>query len=266
MNRTIFAKVRTILEPTLDATCPTGSLSERDRSLLAVLYRDLSGDLAADPGPYLERLDQRVRSEPGLLAQTWAGLELLRSTGARLFPGVSFVDLTPQQRERVLSRLLRRNRSQMAESSWRRRARMTQWHLAQVFSLPRHRAFRRFVVQEIVTDYFNRPEGWALVGYREFPGRARVEWEPCEVTHVHETSTGGLLLELSDGTFDELSEHALVDDPETVLAAITKSGRQRARFSRAAYRQLGQYLEENDAGDLVVRLGDRTWPVERSHD
>lgn len=265
MNRTIFAKVRTLLEPALDGTCPTGSLSERDRALLAVLYRDLSGDPAADPDPYLARLDRRVGSEAGLLAQVWAGLELLRSTGAKLFPGVSFVDMTPPQRERVLTQLLRRNRSQMAESRWRRRARMTEWHLAQVFSLPRHRAFRRFVVQEIVTDYFNSPQGWALVGYKEFPGRARVESEPCEVTHVHETSAGGLLLELSDGTFDELHERGLVDDPETVLAAITKSGRQRARFSRAAYRQLAQYVEENDAGDLVVRLGDRTWPIERSH-
>jgi hypothetical protein len=75
---------------------------------------------------------------------------------------------------------------------------------------------------------------------------------------------GGLdriLLTLSDETVEPLVPQTLVVGRENVLYCDVKSGRFQARFSRAAYYQIAEWIEE-EAGRFYLILNGKTYPLE----
>lgn len=101
-------------------------------------------------------------------------------------------------------------------------------------------------MRDLMGFYFQGAEGWAIVGYDEFPGHVRHDQEPCEVIKIIDDEDGRVLLELSDATIEELDPSGLVADKEFVLTAAVKSGRLRAGFARSAYYQLAERIDMQD--------------------
>jgi hypothetical protein len=68
---------------------------------------------------------------------------------------------------------------------------------------------------------------------------------------------------LTDGTREKLDPSTLSLDGAGILHCRVKAGLHRARFTRTAQVQLGLALEEvaGGAGQLALRLGDRTYPI-----
>ena len=102
-------------------------------------------------------------------------------------------------------------------------------------------------------------------------GRFKLEfgWDWCfvevedaayRVTAVDRAPDGGCLLRLSNRRTEPLAPGTLALEEDGVLSCRVMGGRAKARFSRDAQFQLGEWMEERD-GQIVLRLGDRAHVV-----
>jgi len=102
-------------------------------------------------------------------------------------------------------------------------------------------------------------------------GRYVIRWqgERC-VVDVEDTAfvvrrvdrvQDGLLLHLSDDTREPLRPGTIRAGKDNVLYCRVKEGRFPARFTRPAYYQLAEHVEEHDGG-YAVRLGGSLHPLE----
>lgn len=258
MNTTIAHRIRLYFQAHLDPEQGTGVLEEGEVTTLKALYFALCADDTHDPSGYFSSLSERTQGTPGLLAQFKQAARLLQEISQAKF-AQPFEALARSEQDKVLAQLLSGSVSRLSESATKNRLKLTRWHFDQIVCLPNKRAFRQFVSSDMLLDYFRGEKGWTLVGYQEYPGRVRGESEPCEVLRVH-FEKNEILLELSDTTFDTLRQDALVLEGDDCLIAVTKFGRQRAKFSRAAYNTLTEHLV-SEGDDMLIRHGDRAWKI-----
>ena len=94
----------------------------------------------------------------------------------------------------------------------------------------------------------------------------QVEDAAYEVRTVDVTPDERVSVRLSDRTAEALEPTTLAVDAEGVLSCGVKGGRARARFSRDAQYQLGQLLEQEPGGGLVLCAGGRRLPMPVSLD
>jgi hypothetical protein len=83
----------------------------------------------------------------------------------------------------------------------------------------------------------------------------QVEDAAYEVRAVDVTPGERVSVRLSDRTAEALEPATLALGPDGVLSCRVKGGRARARFSRDAQHQLGELLEQDEAGLLYLRAG-----------
>ena len=83
----------------------------------------------------------------------------------------------------------------------------------------------------------------------------QVEGPAYEVRTVDVSPEGRVSVRLSDRTAEALDPGTLAVDAEGVLTCRVKGGRAKARFSRDAQYQLGEMLEQGEAGQLFLRVG-----------
>ena len=94
----------------------------------------------------------------------------------------------------------------------------------------------------------------------------QVEDAAYEVRTVDVNPDGRVSVRLSDRTAEALDLPSLSLAPDGVLCCRVKRGRAKARFSRDAQYQLGELLEQDDAGHLFLRAGQRRFAVPVSLD
>jgi hypothetical protein len=87
-----------------------------------------------------------------------------------------------------------------------------------------------------------------------------VEDAPVVVRGAELLDDGGVTLHLSDGSREPLDGGGLEQSAEHVLYCRLQRGWP-ARFSRAAYYQLAERLEDDPTGQPAVRVGGRLFPV-----
>jgi hypothetical protein len=68
-------------------------------------------------------------------------------------------------------------------------------------------------------------------------------------------------LHLSDDSVEKLAPETLSVGRENVLYCTVKNGRFPARFTRAAYYQLADHIEEEEGGGFFLRVGERKYPI-----
>jgi hypothetical protein len=261
MNRHFLSKLKRWLDPALDPRGSTGPLSEAQHRTLFSLLVVLAADEGASPTALRDHLDREASSRPGLLGEIVAGLSLLETATRRRHPGRAFHDLSFEDRDQVLHSILRAYPHPFRGPAWRRRGKVTAENLDILSAGRRARRFRLFVARELLAHYYTTAAGWAVVGYRAYPGRSRAELEPCE---VRSTTVEGeqMILALSDGSFEALDPRTLRLEGDDRLSVLVKAGRQKALFSRAAYMALSEHLEDAEEG-YVLRTGGRAHEVLR---
>lgn len=89
----------------------------------------------------------------------------------------------------------------------------------------------------------------------------QVEGAAYEVRTVDVSADERVSVRLSDRTAEALEPASLALGADGVLECQVKGGRARARFSRDAQYQLGELLEADAAGRLVLRAGERRLPL-----
>lgn len=257
MSRSLSRRLRAWLEPAAARGVPAGPLSDAEHRTVHALFETLTGDDRYSPALLRRHVERRTAEDGGYPQECRAGLALLGRAMRRESLAGGFADLTLEQRDRVLRRILRSYPHEEKNARWRRRPRLTAENLdllAGGLCRRAERRFRVFVVRDLLEHYYTGPSGWAVVGYREFPGRVRSENEPCEVLGFR-VEGDALVLELSDATYETLDPGSLELDEGGALAVRSKSGRQRARFSNAAQQAMGELLREDEDGGLLLVIG-----------
>ncbi len=89
-----------------------------------------------------------------------------------------------------------------------------------------------------------------------------VEDTPYVVTEV--SVENDLRVTLNDGSNELVEPRSLELGEDHVFYCPVKNGRERARFLRPAHYQLGHYIDEDPAGDFVLRLGADAIPICRT--
>jgi hypothetical protein len=83
----------------------------------------------------------------------------------------------------------------------------------------------------------------------------QIEDAAYEVRTVDVTPDERVSVRLSDRTAEALDPATLTLGPDGVFSCRVKRGQAKARFSRDAQYQLGELLEEGEAGQLFLRAG-----------
>jgi hypothetical protein len=89
-----------------------------------------------------------------------------------------------------------------------------------------------------------------------------IEDTPYVVIGV-DTSTGPFMVDLNDGTTEQLDPDSLRVGAHDVLYCRVKNGAERARLLRPAYYQLAKFIEEVGPGRFQLRCGGTTHPITR---
>ena len=253
MNESLLTKIRNRLSPRLDPTKPTGILAAKELQTIFALYQVLSGDEGVSRNEVLDFVNQRTKTVPGVLHAYRNGIALIHKRSR------DFAQITMDERNAVLHKLLRSYRHPGLEPSWRRTLRLTPVVMDRLLAPQTVQSFRDLVVRDLLARYFTSARGWKLVGYEEFSGHVRTLDEPCEVRRV-EFEGDDIILTLSDATVEVLADTGLQLAEDGLLRAITKWGRQTATFSHQTHAMLGERLEEDDSG-FIVRVGNKKYQV-----
>lgn len=128
------------------------------------------------------------------------------------------------------------------------------------------------IIHPLIYKQFNlmlekTPDDGYLVRLGREVCRVTVEDAPFVVQRVTEQDEGMLALELNDGTIEPfVPEHFWIGD-ENVPYIQVKQGAFHARFTRAAYYQIAQYISWDDAEDrFYFSLGNSRMPVRTKPD
>jgi hypothetical protein len=142
--------------PRLDASAPTGTLSDRERDTVLAFGEVLAADRALVPAErrsYGEHIDEETRSTPGQLAVFRVAAALLDRLAE-----TSFSSLDIGERAALVARhRLAAYRVSAAE-----------------YLLPFRReelTVRALAVPALIAGYYRCAAGWAVVGYAAYPGR-----------------------------------------------------------------------------------------------
>lgn len=255
MNRTIFNRIRGIIEPQIDASIPCGDLTTGELETLQALLVVLADDANYDRAGLCRYLVKRAQNEPGILGEYRHGIEVI-DEAAQKQGGKPFAELSREEQETLLDDLLPQYPHPLSEAPKLYETRLTRRNLFSFLSPRRVLRLRLYVIADLLSYYYSTAPGWAVVGYRDFPGFSRIETDPCEVI-AFELDGNELILELSDATYERLRPYCLYLDEQERLWAKTKSGRQRAMFSRHAYLALSERLEVTDEGEAVLTVGNQ---------
>jgi len=85
----------------------------------------------------------------------------------------------------------------------------------------------------------------------------RVDWAAADPD-----GAGQLILTLNDERQEALDPESLWLGRENVLYCLVKDGRIPARFLRAAYYQIANYIDEDEKGTFFLLLNEKKYPLE----
>ena len=84
---------------------------------------------------------------------------------------------------------------------------------------------------------------------------------PYVVRAIDPDSNGEITLHLNDDTNERLDARTLTVGADSVLYCLVKNRTERARFLRAAYYQLADFIEEDPSGHFRFRCGGVTHTI-----
>lgn len=260
MNEPLLTRIRRIFEPELEDLGPGRPLPPDVVATLHALLQVLADDPELPAAAFEESLQRRAVRSLAQAREYVAGAALLETAALRK-TGVPFAVAGPSERGDVLRSLLGEYAHPDAQPALLRRLRLTSRNLHLVVERPAVRRFRKFVVAELLGDYYSSARGWAVVGYDEFPGFVRGQDGVCEVRAVSFEGRN-VVLELSDACYERLRPDTLRVDAQGRFTCRTKGGRQEAVFSRGAQLSLLEHIDvEPDGARLRVAGSTHTLDV-----
>lgn len=157
--------LRQLILPKLDTTYPLGVLQDIEMRNIVALGETLVAPGSTLPVDFFhDYVNAVTQSQPGFLKEYQRAAALLNATSADLFgqgARLHFADLPGARRDKVLQ-------TQLWQYSGSDRI------VPKVEELAASRdalALRMYVMSPLIEYYYYSPYGWAIVGYKSFPGR-----------------------------------------------------------------------------------------------
>lgn len=154
-----------LVRPKLDTSFPLGSLQDDEMHTIVALCKTLLWEVSVMPAKYFQDYVNAItNSEPGFLKEYQSAAKLLDATSKRLFARgapLRFRDLSRTERDKVVQKLL-----------WRYDASDRIVRKIEKIEATRDAlALRIYVMKPLIKYYYRSAYGWAVVGYKSFPGR-----------------------------------------------------------------------------------------------
>ena len=151
-----------LVRPSLDTTYPLGTLQDEEMRGILALGQTLAAPEAIPPAEFFEGfVNVATQGQPGMLKEYQRAVVSLNTTAARRFSrSAQFADLPAPERDEVLRTLL-----------WQYPASDQLLRRVEVIVASRDAlALRMYVMDPLLAYYYRSPFGWAVVGYRSYPG------------------------------------------------------------------------------------------------
>ncbi len=155
---TLLLQIKNRLDVRLDCSNGAGDLPLADYDLLYHLFAALVSEPPPNQPEFTKMVRKRLQSVEGLWKEYQAGLELLRQAGA------------DENCHAALERLLPKFPHPDRQSGWRRKLRLTSFHLFSLFEREKLKRLRKFLIRDLLTLHYDSPSGWESVGYSSYPG------------------------------------------------------------------------------------------------
>jgi hypothetical protein len=161
--------VRVSLQPALDSTAPVGVLTDSELGTMEGLIETLvpgDGDRSVI-GYLVAYVSNKAATEAGYLTEYKKAVRILQGGAVSVHgEGSDFHRLSLAERGEILEEVLPKYE---AHSRWMR------WY-KRLFASADEKAFREFVVRDILKQYYKSPAGWAVVGYQFYLGVPRSDY------------------------------------------------------------------------------------------
>lgn len=156
----------------LDPQGRVGELSNAEHETIHALLQAITGDSALHDAECRRFVNEKTGSTPGVLdAYRQATLLLEESSHRHL--GQDFSKASMAERDRLLRRILIQFPHDERLPRWVRRARLSPRKLSLLLEAGPYRSLRHHVMPELLSWHYTTERGWAVVGWKDFPGKAR---------------------------------------------------------------------------------------------
>lgn len=149
-------------------------LSENEHIVLHALLQVITNDVAIDASSCRQFIEERILENSGAADAYRRGVRLLEQSSRR-HHGRSFSKLSLLKRDRLLHWLFVPYPHEERLPEWVRRVRVIPHKLSLLLEMGDFRTLRHYVMPELLSWYYTTGRGWAVVGWNDFPGKARVE-------------------------------------------------------------------------------------------
>jgi hypothetical protein len=174
LRQRLKAAIKARLGATLDPSGATGELSLREHEAVFALFQVITADPEFPFDEYRRFVDRQTREVPGALDAYRRSVALLdrMARGTVEGEGPRFALLPGRERDRVLRRLFRPYPHAERQLALRRLSRLTSRNIRLLVDAGARRSLRHHVMRGLLAFYYSTAEGWAVVGWAEFPGKA----------------------------------------------------------------------------------------------
>jgi hypothetical protein len=156
----------------LDPDTATGELSTDEHRTIYALFQVITDDIAVPLFACRGFVDEKTRDTPGALDAYRQSARLLEESSRRHY-GKRFPRLSMAERDHLLHWLFVAYPHEERLPAWARRMRLVPNKWSLLVEAGAHRLLRHHVMTELLSWYYTTDRGWAVVGWTEFPGRAR---------------------------------------------------------------------------------------------
>lgn len=151
----------------------TGALSDQEHAVIHALLQVITNDIAVEASACRGFIDEKTQETPGAADAYRRAVLLLEESSHRHY-GKSFSKLSLVKRDWLLHWLFVAFPHEERLPKWARRARIVPHRFSLLFETGDFRALRHYVMPELLSWYYTTDRGWAVVGWDDFPGKARV--------------------------------------------------------------------------------------------
>ncbi|MBK9262196.1 MAG: hypothetical protein IPM54_20630 [Polyangiaceae bacterium] len=169
LRQWLRCRTSAILKP----NTPMGELSEAEHRTIFALLQVITNDSTLEASPYRQLIDEKTRATPGVLDAYRRAAHLLDESSHRHYRK-NYSKLSMKDRDRLLHWLLIAYPHHERLPVWLRRVRISPHKLSLLAETGAIRSLRHHVMPELLSWYYTTARGWAVVGWNEFPGKARV--------------------------------------------------------------------------------------------
>lgn len=162
------------MQPILNVDTPPGTLSDSEHATIHALLQIISNDELVDAQSCRRFIDDKTLRTKGALDAFRRTTQLVDDTSRRLH-GRRFSKLQRTEQDDLLHRLFIEYPYEERLPAWVRHIHLSPHTLSLIAEVGDFRVMRHYVMPELLSWYYTSERGWAVVEWKDYPGKPRGE-------------------------------------------------------------------------------------------